>query len=330
MLKRLIESIPVLTTVVLCIVRWYLAIRYQQSANWIQSFHLVRKETGLSRAGLLKLLWDFVRLVEDIPRGFVLLAALYPNGKPSSLIAAWRSYVNGDVLQEKIRVAWSKDTRPSAKEEALMVEFLGNCPNYAMRNLRTWSRPYDGHIIRRERVFRLLGAAKGNGRLLDIGCSVNPWSEKYNRMGLSCIGLDLSHISLRIAGLLHPQDRGHLVCAMNEALPFANDSFDRAVVSEVLEHVAAPEAAVAEISRILMPGGIAVVTVPMHVTDAQSLPLDQRRHLLGDATHRAEFFSLSELCHLFEHTGLIVEETISDPYHTLRLRKRKGQVLPAT
>lgn len=59
-----------------------------------------------------------------------------------------------------------------------------------------------------------------------------------------------------------------------EVLPFADASFDRIVASEVLEHVVRPEAAIAEISRVLAPGEIAVVTVPMHVTDVQSLPVE--------------------------------------------------------
>lgn len=114
-------------------------------------------------------------------------------------------------------------------------------------------------------------------------------------------------------------------------MPFADASFDRIVASEVLEHIVVPGAAIAEISRVLKPGGIAVVTVPMHVTDVQSLPVEQRRHLLGDATHRGKFFTLSELCKRFEDMGLVVEEVISDPYHILRLRKTSYKVesLPA-
>src|SRR5204862_7644270 len=46
------------------------------------------------------------------------------------------------------------------------------------------------------------------------------------------------------------------------ALPFAAGAFDRVYCSEVLEHVVDPPAAVAEIARVLAPGGVAVLSVP--------------------------------------------------------------------
>ena len=46
------------------------------------------------------------------------------------------------------------------------------------------------------------------------------------------------------------------------ALPFAAGSFDRVIASEVLEHVADDLAALAELRRVLRPGGALAVTVP--------------------------------------------------------------------
>lgn len=43
---------------------------------------------------------------------------------------------------------------------------------------------------------------------------------------------------------------------------FSDESFDFVLCSEVLEHVPAPEVAIKTLSRILKPGGIAIVTTP--------------------------------------------------------------------
>jgi SAM-dependent methyltransferase len=45
-------------------------------------------------------------------------------------------------------------------------------------------------------------------------------------------------------------------------MPFGDGSFDRVIAAEVLEHVPADQRALAEIARVLRPGGLLAVTVP--------------------------------------------------------------------
>ena len=45
-------------------------------------------------------------------------------------------------------------------------------------------------------------------------------------------------------------------------LPFSDDEFDAVIFTEAIEHFVAPAPAVAEIARVLKPGGIALVTTP--------------------------------------------------------------------
>jgi SAM-dependent methyltransferase len=56
--------------------------------------------------------------------------------------------------------------------------------------------------------------------------------------------------------------RGTAVVADALSLPFADGSFDRVIAAEVLEHIAADGKAVAELARVLRPGGTVAVTVP--------------------------------------------------------------------
>ncbi|MFP5579207.1 MAG: class I SAM-dependent methyltransferase, partial [Acidimicrobiia bacterium] len=45
-------------------------------------------------------------------------------------------------------------------------------------------------------------------------------------------------------------------------LPFPDDTFDRIIAAEVLEHIPDDEGAIAELHRVLKPGGTIAVTIP--------------------------------------------------------------------
>ena len=67
-----------------------------------------------------------------------------------------------------------------------------------------------------------------------------------------------------------------------EALSFADATFDLVVSCDVLEHVNDPSAAMAEIMRVLRPGGRAILTFPMD----PALERNQRRAARVDGTVR--------------------------------------------
>jgi SAM-dependent methyltransferase len=61
-------------------------------------------------------------------------------------------------------------------------------------------------------------------------------------------------------------------------LPFADASFDRAIASEVLEHIPADMHALAELARILRPGGVLAVTVPAWLSETGCWLLSDEYH----------------------------------------------------
>jgi SAM-dependent methyltransferase len=80
---------------------------------------------------------------------------------------------------------------------------------------------------------------------------------------------DLRYVSLDL-GSPYADVRGDL-----EALPFADHSFDAVLCSHVLEHVGDDRRALSEIRRVLRPGGLALLLVPVD---------DAREHTYEDAT----------------------------------------------
>ena len=135
--------------------------------------------------------------------------------------------------------------------------------------------------------------------------------------------LDGSAFSLlKIACIRGLPKNGHVIAADAEALPFGQSPFfDIIVSSEVLEHVANPAEMLLQMHNVLKDDGIVIITVPMHVVDAQNKPLIERSHDLGDATHRGSFYSYDGLLRLFEENHFSVLEVRKDPYYIFKLSK---------
>ena len=96
-------------------------------------------------------------------------------------------------------------------------------------------------------------------RVLDVGCGGGLAAACLVQRGARVVGLDLSQASLHVAAR---QTRwpgcpeAVFTCGRAEALPFADASFEVVWCTDVLEHLVDRPAAIAQIARVLKPGGL--------------------------------------------------------------------------
>ncbi len=95
-------------------------------------------------------------------------------------------------------------------------------------------------------------------RILDLGCRYGALTRAYLE-GNEVVGLDVDREALAEAARLGIQTRW---ADVEQPLGLDDASFDVVVAGELLEHVRDPEALVAEVRRVLKPGGRFVGSVP--------------------------------------------------------------------
>jgi len=117
--------------------------------------------------------------------------------------------------------------------------------------------PFSSEYWVRSRIKDALrrNAHLARGRLLDIGCGNKPYQYLFSSSISQYVGIEYS-----------PESgyRGNLadICGDAARLPFLSESFDSVLCTEVMEHLADPERAIGEISRVLRPSGKVFITAP--------------------------------------------------------------------
>jgi SAM-dependent methyltransferase len=102
------------------------------------------------------------------------------------------------------------------------------------------------------------------GTFLEAGCGSAANALNLARSGVEVAGVDLSSSAIEMARQAFAQHglRGEFVLGDVRDLPFADASFDFVYAGGVVEHFADSGRAVAEMSRVLRPGGRLLLTVP--------------------------------------------------------------------
>ena len=130
---------------------------------------------------------------------------------------------------------------------------------------RFWHR---GKLVMIDQLLR--PHLRAGSRLLEIGCGAGNLLLQATVAGSYPVALDLSMQALTfVRSRLEQAQNGPdapngfgLAQAIGESLPFPNNTFDGILLSEVIEHLEAPQISIREAMRVLCPGGRLLVTTP--------------------------------------------------------------------
>ncbi len=190
----------------------------------------------------------------------------------------------------------------AAKLNAVRADRAAAAASYFAAHADQWDAIRSLHVAESEveaRMRTLLGTQLG--RFVDIGTGTGRMIELFGSSASHSIGLDRSPEMLRLArakldGMAGLELRQGDVAA----LPLDDASADTVIVHQVLHYLPSPDAALAEVARLITPGGrLLVVDFASH--DREELRLTDAHARLG--------FSDAQIGAWFAAAGLALEQT---------------------
>jgi SAM-dependent methyltransferase len=115
------------------------------------------------------------------------------------------------------------------------------------------------HELRERLLLDLFLSASPGPTVLDAGAGQGTLSVKLAELGFEVTSADASEAAVQV---LRDRAPGRVVEADVTSLPFEDESFDAAVLGEVLEHVDDDRQALGEVARVLRPLGVLALSVP--------------------------------------------------------------------
>lgn len=180
--------------------------------------------------------------------------------------------------------------------------------------------------------FDELGLRPGD-RVLDVGAGFGRHVFECARRGARVVALDYAADEVvqtkdTLAAMVEvgeiPADR--LIGVLRgdaTRLPFADDSFDIVITSEVLEHIQDDVTAIAEMVRVLKPGGRFAATVPAWGPEVVNWKLSDEYHAPKSVGGHVRIYTATELRAKLATAGLDVDgshraHALHSPYWWLK------------
>ena len=121
-----------------------------------------------------------------------------------------------------------------------------------------WGIQELGHDAATRKILEWRAARPGE-RILDVGCGTGRFMEAIEKAGAEAVGVEpflfpLTKAKERVKGFLYRMSA--------EDLTFSDSSFDKVLCNHVIEHLASPQAAFAEMRRVLKEKGRLLLSYP--------------------------------------------------------------------
>ena len=203
-------------------------------------------------------------------------------------------YVDTLGLSEDEKRGIVRDFDPDAAIDAAISYLIGATSGFG----------YVGQIGRLERypIPDIPIPQGAGGLLLDIGCNWGRWSVAAARKGWRPVGIDPSLGALMAArrAFAGGDEAIHYVCGDARYLPFRPNVFAAAFSYSVLQHFSEDdaEAALAEVGRVLAPGGFAKIQMA-HAGGLRSRQIMRRKGYAASGPFRVRYWTLDRLRDVF-------------------------------
>lgn len=155
------------------------------------------------------------------------------------------------------------------------------------------------YILRNEQKYlRFIERYKKKGRLLDVGCALGYFVQLAHRYGFDAYGCDPSPYAIQEAkNLVGSKVREGTL----QSLSFPKNSFDVITMLDVFEHLHDPKKDLAEVYKLLKPGGILFIATGD--TDSALARILQRRWTFYIPPQHLLFFNRSTMTIILKETG---------------------------
>ncbi len=136
--------------------------------------------------------------------------------------------------------------------------------------------------------------ASSDDLILDIGCGIGHSLDYLNQFSEKLIGVDTDLISLLYA---RTTTKANYALAKAEKLPFKNNTFDKIISFNVLEHIKDDEKAIKEIRRVAKKGAEILIWVPSLEGTRTNSKLKKLMHEeeSGDEKHFRDGYYMDDL-----------------------------------